>query len=530
MKIRDISIGVRLGFLAGFLLLAVLLVGLGGWYTLNSSNDRATLAMQKASELEASVDAARSAQVEFKIQVQEWKNILLRGNDPAAFEKYSKEFAAKGIETQARLQKLKTLLEGLGLGATLVDEAVKAHYELGVKYGEALKQYDSAKPDSAHLVDGLVKGMDRPPTKKIDDIVAFVLEQSKRMKAENAAKGVANYRAATLLLLSVILLAIALGSTVTYWQVRSITVPLNSAVKIAQTVAAGDLGSHIVVTGKDETGQLLQALKDMNQSLVKIVGEVRGGTDTIAAASGQIAAGNLDLSARTEGQASSLEQTASALEELTSTVKQNADNARQASQMAVTASDVAAKGGSVVSEVISTVSSINGSSRKIVDIIGVIDGIAFQTNILALNAAVEAARAGEQGRGFAVVAAEVRNLAQRSAAAAREIKALIGDSVEKVTVGSKLVDQAGATMDDVVNSVKRVSNIIGEIASASYEQTIGIEQINQAISQMDDVTQKNAALVEQAAAAAASMQEQASSLARVVSIFKLESTSVPRLV
>ena len=315
--------------------------------------------------------------------------------------------------------------------------------------------------------------------------------------------------------------ALALGGLIAWLIMRSITRPINQALKIAQTVATGDLTSRIEVNSRDETGQLLQALKDMNDSLVKIVGQVRTGTDTIATASSQIAAGNLDLSSRTEEQASSLEETASSMEELTSTVKQNADNARQANQLAISASEVAVKGGAVVSRVVDTMGEINASSKKIADIIGVIDGIAFQTNILALNAAVEAARAGEQGRGFAVVAAEVRNLAQRSASAAKEIKTLISDSLETVEGGAKLVDQAGATMNEIVESVKRVTDIMGEITAASQEQTSGIEQINQAISQMDEVTQQNAALVEQAAAASESLQDQAGNLAQVVSIFKL---------
>ncbi|HEX8601037.1 MAG TPA: methyl-accepting chemotaxis protein [Pseudoduganella sp.] len=290
---------------------------------------------------------------------------------------------------------------------------------------------------------------------------------------------------------------------------------------IAGRIADGDL-SVAIDTSAAAKDSLLAEMAAMRDSLVGIVSQVRVGTETIGTASREIAAGNIDLSSRTEMQASSLEKTASAMEELTSTVKQNADNAREANQLAASASDVARKGGAVVSQVVDTMSSINESANKIVDIIGVIDGIAFQTNILALNAAVEAARAGEQGRGFAVVASEVRNLAQRSANAAKEIKGLIGDSVEKVERGSKLVGQAGVTMDEVVDSVRRVTDIMGEIASASQEQSAGIEQVNQSIIEMDSMTQQNAALVEQAAAAAQSLQDQAGELTRVVSIFKLE--------
>ncbi|WP_308921313.1 methyl-accepting chemotaxis protein [Janthinobacterium sp. J1-1] len=303
---------------------------------------------------------------------------------------------------------------------------------------------------------------------------------------------------------------------------RNITSPLREAVTLAQRVAKGDLSSHIVVRSKDETGELMAALRDMNAALVTIVGDVRGGTDTIATASAQIAAGNMDLSSRTEQQASSLEETASSMEELTAAVKQNADNAQAARTLAASASAVAVQGGAVVADVVQTMGSINASSRKIADIIGVIDGIAFQTNILALNAAVEAARAGEQGRGFAVVATEVRNLAQRSASAAKEIKGLIDDSVDKVGAGNKLVEQAGATMQQVVDSVQRLSGIIGEITDASEEQRVGIEQVNEAITQMDQVTQQNAALVEEAAAAANAMQEQAQQLSQSVQVFRLQ--------
>jgi methyl-accepting chemotaxis protein len=313
----------------------------------------------------------------------------------------------------------------------------------------------------------------------------------------------------------VILLALAIFVS------RSIIRPLNKSIYIARQVADGDLSSDIEVKTKDETGLLLQALKDMNESLGSIVVEVRNTTDSIGTAAREVAAGNSDLSQRTEEQASSLEETASSMEELTSTVKQNAENAKQANQLAANASDIAVKGGLAVNEVVQTMGSISASSKKIMDIISVIEGIAFQTNILALNAAVEAARAGEQGRGFAVVAAEVRNLAQRSAAAAKEITALIGDSVDKVDIGSKQVDKAGETMNEIVLAVKRVTDIMAEIAAASNEQSSGIEQVNQALVQMDEVTQQNAALVEEAAASAESMQEQALALTAAVHVFKL---------
>jgi len=360
-------------------------------------------------------------------------------------------------------------------------------------------------------------GLDRWQT-DIDEL--FSIEKNLNDKA--IADAQSSYIWNRNLVLGCLALASIFMAGVSWILIRSIVPPLKRAIDIAETVAKGDLTSVIeadLLSG--EAGQLIHALKDMNENLIKIVGDVRTSADTIATASGQIASGNLDLSSRTEEQASSLEETASSMEELTSTVKQNADNAKQANALAVTASEMAERGGSVVTQVIQTMNSINTSSKKIVDIIGVIDGIAFQTNILALNAAVEAARAGEQGRGFAVVATEVRSLAQRSAAAAKEIKTLIGNSVEQVDAGSKLVDEAGATMQEVVTSVKRVTDIFGEILSASREQTAGIEQINQAIGQMDEMTQQNAALVEEAAAAAASLRDQTGSLINVVSVFKL---------
>nr|WP_312483357.1 methyl-accepting chemotaxis protein [Achromobacter ruhlandii] len=323
-------------------------------------------------------------------------------------------------------------------------------------------------------------------------------------------------------------LAVVLGGLFAWRVSKSITAPLAQAVSVAETVARGDLGQPIHAVTRDETGRLLRALHDMQDKLAGAVRTIRAGSETISSAAGQIAAGNTDLSSRTEEQAASLEETAASMEELASTVKQNADNARQANQLAASASEVAQRGGAVVSAVVSTMGEISASSRKISEIVSVIDGIAFQTNILALNAAVEAARAGEQGKGFAVVAGEVRSLAQRSAQAAREVKTLIEASVSKVAEGAGQAENAGTTMQEVVASVKRVTDIMGEIAAASQEQASGIEQVNRAVSQMDEVTQQNAALVEEAAAAAGSMQDQAHALVGAVGVFRLREDAARR--
>jgi methyl-accepting chemotaxis protein len=313
----------------------------------------------------------------------------------------------------------------------------------------------------------------------------------------------------------------ALCAALAAWLRVELARPLAEATAVARRVAEGDLSSRVTTGMQGDGGILLQTMQDMNDRLAGMIVKVRGGTESIASSAGEVAGGGIELSARTEEQAVSLEQTATSMEQLTATVRQNADHAHQASRLALSASDVAAKGGAVVAEVVGTMASINDSSRRIAEIIGVIDGIAFQTNILALNAAVEAARAGEQGRGFAVVASEVRNLAQRSASAAREIKLLIDDSVDKVSAGTQLADKAGKTMHEVVASVRRVTDIISEIADASAEQSVGIEQVNKAITAMDQATQHNAALVERSAAAAASMRDQAASLSRATASFVL---------
>ncbi|WP_229751249.1 methyl-accepting chemotaxis protein [Undibacterium terreum] len=380
-----------------------------------------------------------------------------------------------------------------------------------------------AKSDQA----AAIQTLNRDETPIWREMRTILLDLSKAKNAEVASIK-ANVIGFTqkMLITSILLggLSVVASAAIAFWLSRNVMGMLGGepdyAVDIAQSISSGNFTNHIDLRTGDRNS-LLANMKMMQQKLSAIIGEVRNGTETITVASQEIASGNADLSSRTESQASSLEETASSMEELTSTVKQNADNARQANQLVVSASSVAVKGGAVVGQVVDTMGSIKESSRKIVDIIGVIDGIAFQTNILALNAAVEAARAGEQGRGFAVVASEVRNLAQRSAGAAKEIKMLIGDSVDKVDQGSKLVDEAGKTMGEIVNSVQHVADIMSEITAASQEQSSGIEQVNLAITQMDEMTQQNAALVEQAAAAAESMREQSDRLSDVVSQFRI---------
>jgi methyl-accepting chemotaxis protein/methyl-accepting chemotaxis protein-1 (serine sensor receptor) len=357
-----------------------------------------------------------------------------------------------------------------------------------------------------------------------DGALKALAEHADKRIADDAATVAASLSRTSMTVTLVLVGGLAMSVFAGLVLMKAISEPLAQAMDVANRVADGDLKGEAHSHAANEFGELLRALDKMRNNLAAIVAEVRSGSDTISSASGQIAAGNMDLSQRTGEQAASLEQTASSMEQLTSTVRQNADNARQANQLAVSASNVATKGGEVVEQVVETMGSINESSNKIVDIIAVIDGIAFQTNILALNAAVEAARAGEQGRGFAVVASEVRNLAQRSAAAAKEIKQLIDDSVGKVESGAKLVNQAGTTMKEIVTSIQRVTDIMGEITSATQEQTAGLEQIHHAITEMDTITQQNVALVEEAASASSALQDQAGSLSRVVSVFQVDAS------
>ncbi|WP_300759110.1 methyl-accepting chemotaxis protein [Janthinobacterium sp.] len=461
-----------------------------------------------------------------QMRTEVWQHMASQDADKrAALER---SIAASRLAVGKALQKYekKNVSDAHDRSLLAADRAVLARYDV-------IRDRVMALSKAGKLDDARDLMMDNQPViQQLVDALAAHHRYNEDLGDKGAAEAAATAAHARAILVGLTLAGAVLVSAMGLLLARRILVSIGRAGDVARTIADGDLRVSVHAGSKDEIDRLMSALAEMSGSLVRIVAEVRAGTDTISTATGEIAAGNLDLSARTEQQAGSLEETASAMEEMTSTVRQNADNARQAKQMAISASDKAQRGSDVMSEVIRTMEAIDHSSGKIVDIISVIDSIAFQTNILALNAAVEAARAGEQGRGFAVVATEVRNLAHRSAAAAKEIKNLISDSVEKVAQGDQLVQQAGVAMAEVVETVRNVAYIVSEISAASTEQSTGIEEINRAIAQMDEMTQQNAALVEEAAAASQSLQEQTGKLAAVVSIFKLaqdqkQATAVP---
>ncbi|MBP6025937.1 MAG: HAMP domain-containing protein [Piscinibacter sp.] len=440
----------------------------------------------------------------------------------AHFGPLMKETSAKISEIQKELETTITSEKGKALMAE-VGEKRKVYIDLHKELMALVKNADPLAAES------LLNAKVLPAAQSYLGAMNDVLKHENELAAKQAQEVADGLARGKIILGTLLVAALALGGLMAWTIARSVAAPVKDAVRAAETIASGDLTQRIDSARRDELGDLLRSVGRMQESLRTLVGQVRSSTDNIGTASAEIASGNQDLSARTEQTASNLQQTASSMEQLTGTVKQSADSARQANQLAASAAEVAQRGGSVVSQVVSTMDEINASSRKISDIIGTIDGIAFQTNILALNAAVEAARAGEQGRGFAVVAGEVRTLAQRSAEAAREIKALIGASVEKVDTGSKLVADAGSTMGEIVASVQRVTDIIGEITAAASEQSDGIGQVNTAVTQLDQMTQQNAALVEQSAAAAESLKDQAQRLAQVVASFRLAPSSEPTL-
>ena len=513
--VANIKIGKRLGLgFALILAMTVVIAAVGAW---------------RMTEVAESAKTMMAVPLAKERLITDWYSLnfasirrtaaIAKSTDPS-LAAYFKDDAAASVKKAAELLKqIEPLIAADGPEKELFAKILEQRKAYSASRDGTVKAKAEGNADEAARI--LEKEF-TPAAQKYQDLLQELVTMQ-RNSMDATANGIDDKAmAATRMIVILSGCALVLGAIVSWLLTRGIVLPIRDAVSVAETVASGDLTRTIEAHSKDETGALLRALRHMNDSLVGIVSQVRGGTDTIATASREISAGNLDLSARTEQQAGALEETAASMEELTTTVRQNADNARQANQLAIAASEVATQGGAVVGEVITTMGAINDSSQRIADIIGVIDGIAFQTNILALNAAVEAARAGEQGRGFAVVASEVRNLAQRSAAAAKEIKELISASVANVDAGTKLVDRAGATMEEVVGSIRRVTDIMAEITSASQEQTGGIEQVNGAIGQMDQVTQQNAALVEEAAAAAASMQDQAAKLAEVVSVFKLD--------
>ncbi len=514
MNLRNIRIGQRLTI--GFGLVIALLIMLASLALLRINSLSGEITSLVDSTYPRTVIANRM-KADLNEVSRSMLSILVMSDDSQIKDELA-NIARFSKENDARMAELKQIItdeEGLKLVETITklrEKAAKSQKSFVGMINDGLKE---------EALTRFLFNLRPLHTKYFAALDQLVALQDKEMQAAGA-DSTEQAKATAVLILALAVAAALISVAVATLSTRSITRPLNRAVRIAQQVAKGDLTSTIVTNSKDETGQLMQALDHMNRSLQRIVGDVRQGTEAIASASSQIASGNSDLSVRTEEQASSLQATSGAMTDLTRIVRQNAENASQANQLASTASTIATQGGQVVAQVVDTMGSIDASSRKIVVIISVIDGIAFQTNILALNAAVEAARAGEQGRGFAVVAGEVRTLAQRSALAAKEIKSLINESVEKVEQGSRLVTQAGSTMENVVSSVRRVSDIISEITEASQSQSQGIEAVNRSIHQMDGVTQQNAALVEQAAAAAESMQNQAQNLAEVVSIFKIE--------
>ena len=507
------KLSVKIPFTLALTVILLLIGGLFGIYRLNAS------VSEFGQEVESDVAAGRLTSditANFAVAVQEWKNVLLRGKDETTREKYWAAHndrmakAGNAAKELAQLVKdqpdIKPLVDQLGAALTSAQSGYQQAYETFV-----------ASAMYAEAGDTAAKGVDRVASQTLDKVRAALAKE----QLQGTQQHLAESRSATWIAVSVMLLASLLAAIGAVWLTRQVVRPLRSAVALTNQVAAGDLSQTVRSSSDDELGQLMSALGAMQTSLAKVVTHVRQNSESVATASAEIAQGNQDLSNRTESQASALEQTAASMEELSSTVKQNADNAAQANQLAMSASTVAVQGGEVVAQVVDTMRGINDSSRKIADIISVIDGIAFQTNILALNAAVEAARAGEQGRGFAVVASEVRSLAGRSAEAAKEIKALIDDSVNRVAQGTTLVDQAGSTMQEVVTSIRRVTDIVGEISHASAEQNQGVAQVGQAVTQMDQVTQQNAALVEEMAAAAGSLKSQAQELVQTVAVFKL---------
>jgi methyl-accepting chemotaxis protein-1 (serine sensor receptor) len=453
---------------------------------------------------------------DFKEQVQEWKNVLLRGRDPAELQKGWNAFEKAEKETIERMKEARSGTPHDKVRAK-IEEALAAHKAAAEVYRKAFETYKSSGFDP-YGADAAARGVDR----KVFTIMEEAESAARDLGTQATAVAVKSADRAYYVAIAGTVAAMLVALVALYFFIRrAVLSPISSAVRFSERLAEGDLTADIRSDAKDETGHLLRMLGKMKESFVGVVSQVRTSAESVVTASSQVSAGTTDLSQRTEEQASSLEQTAASMEELASTVKQNADNARQADELARNASKRAEQGGAEVVRVVSTMTEISASAKKITDIVSVIDSIAFQTNILALNAAVEAARAGEQGRGFAVVASEVRSLAQRSSQAAKEIKELIGNSVQKVESGTELVEQAGDTIQALVIDVKRVSELMASIAEASAEQARGVQQVNKTVTEMDKVVQQNASAVQESSAAAEGMRQQAEALVRAVGTFRL---------
>lgn len=518
---NNLKIGLRLAISFAVVLVLLVAIGLLSLNELGNVNDDLHTIVDEENRAMAQVNDLALAVGEKERLVRS----LILYDDVQDQERTVRRLQERSQEIRRSMEALSDSLSAMGRGS-VIDGVRDANDALDSAMQELVDRFSRGEPDALLIeyVESSVSPLGREARNALDaarqDIEAAVQTAADRAEAA--------YSKSRTQVIGLTLVALVIGSALAVWLGRSIVIPIREAVENAQAVARGDLNGAARSKRKDEAGQLLNALADMRDKLREIVAGIREGVDTINTASGEIAVGNTDLSQRTEEQASSLEETAASMEELTSTVKQNADNAREANSLARTASENADRGGDVVDDVVKRMADIRDGSRKMSEIISVIDGIAFQTNILALNAAVEAARAGEQGRGFAVVATEVRSLAQRSASAAKDIKALIEGSVENINTGSELADKAGDSMDEIVTSIKKVRDIIGEISAASDEQSAGIEQINQAVSQMDQVTQQNAALVEESAAAAESLQSQAEELEVSVSRFRTGESDKPR--
>ena len=518
MRIADLKLGIRLGAAFGLLLLITVLISV--------------LGISSIVALKHSNEAIATTELKRQDLVQQWLTDIqmnwlrteasLKSTDPKYIAKLKNDVGSVVAVQSKRMEEVLTYIRE-GKEKQLYDQALVARDLYRAKRSELAKLKDAGQ-DVSELTDTALSAV----FQNYANVLQQLMENMDAGVSQNLKENLQSADHSLMWVGTGAVSAVLAGLFLAWWTTRSITRPVQQAVDATLAIAEGDLTTAIPSGSRDETGQLLNALSAMRSKLAEIVANVRHGAESVSSASAEISQGNHDLSSRTEGQASALEQTAASMEQLGSTVRQNADNARQANQLALSASKVAVEGGEVVSQVVSTMKGINDSSRKISDIISVIDGIAFQTNILALNAAVEAARAGEQGRGFAVVATEVRNLAGRSAEAAKEIKQLISASVERVEQGTTLVDKAGATMTEVVSSIRRVTDIMGEISAASSEQSAGVSQVGDAVTQMDQATQQNAALVEEMAAAASSMKNQAQDLVQAVAVFHLGNASPNR--